>query len=134
MCSGGRLCALGKILTLGGSPCAGSGRCKQSLRPAEDLSYGFTGWGIGEIWVLWGQPLFHGAPMCHRLSPCCVVRVLCHGAYWWVGGHVCDLRSESLGLEKMLAFGRICVLWAVSVGSTCARERLCVTWGQSEGL
>lgn len=63
-----------------------------------------------------------------------MVRMLCRGAYWWVGGHVCDLWSESLGLEKMLVFGRICVLWAVSVGSTCARERLCVTWGQSEEL
>lgn len=51
-----------------------------------------------------------------------------------VGGRVCDLWSESLGLEKMLGFGRICVLWAVSVGSTCARETLCVTWGQSQGL
>lgn len=128
-CSAGRLCALGKVLSLGRSPCAGSGRCKWSLRPAEDLSYGFSGWGIREIWALWGQPLFHAVPMCHGLSPCCVARVLCCGAYWWVGGRVCDLWSESLGLEKMLGFGRICVLWA-----TCARERLCAIWGQSEGL
>ena len=48
-CSAGHLCAPGKVLSLGVSPCAGSGRCKWSLRPTEDLSYGFSGWGIGEI-------------------------------------------------------------------------------------
>lgn len=126
-CSAGRLCAGKRILSLGRESCAGWGDASESVALQGPQLWGLSRMGhqrnlgaLGTAFVPWCYV--------HGLSPCCGESVVLWGIL--VGRRdVCDLWSESLGLEKMLGFGRICVLWA-----TCARERLCVMWGQWEGL